>query len=211
MKKYLLMLLLLAIPLCLYFYVYDTKNMAKISDLSNEDLFAAIDSEVNHSFMTVDEYVRNTLKINLKNKEISYISELPSENVSGYVIQSGSFFEQFAHQLNMNLDEDDSTYHSDDGLGYFDRFKYKFLAEAEGFYAIPMYILVEGNLTDKVFSYQATSVHDQMSLEVWENYTEVPHYDQETNLTKWLVVFKYPFGQTEFPNRMKVSLILEKA
>ncbi len=187
-------------------FVSNSRGQKAIEHISQEDLFTAIDSEVNNGFMSVDEYVRNTLKIYLKNKEYGYVSQLSSDGLSGDVIQSSAFYEQFAYGIGI---EENESYHSDDGLGYYDKYKYKFLAEAEGFYAIPLYIMLEGNQSNKEFQYEATSVSDQLPLDLWEIYTEIPVYDRETNLTKWLAVFKYPFGQDQ-PYQMEVSLMLNQ-
>jgi len=188
-------------------FVSNSSGQKAIEHISQEDLFTAIDSEVNNGFMSVDEYVRNTLKIYLKNKEYAYVSQLSSDGLSGDVIQSSAFYEQFAYGV--GIEEENESYHSDDGLGYYDKYKYKFLAEAEGFYAIPLYIMLEGNQSNKEFQYEATSVSDQLPLDLWEIYTETPVYDRKTNLTKWLAVFKYPFGQHQ-PYKMEVSLMLNQ-
>ncbi|HCE11817.1 MAG TPA: hypothetical protein DEQ24_03480 [Enterococcus sp.] len=187
-------------------FVSNSRGQKAIEHISQEALFTAIDSEVNNGFMSMDEYVRNTLKIYLKNKEYGYVSQLSSDGLSGDVIQSSAFYEQFAYGIGI---EENESYHSDDGLGYYDKYKYKFLAEAEGFYAIPLYIMLEGNQSNKEFQYEATSVTDQLPLDLWEIYTEIPVYDRETNLTKWLAVFKYPFGQ-DLPYKMEVSLMLNQ-
>ncbi|WP_312541052.1 hypothetical protein [Enterococcus sp.] len=208
MKKYFPYIIFFTVILfSAYFLIANINQSQKSEMLSQDELFTAIDSEVNNGFMSVDEYVRNTLKIYLKNKEYAYVSQLSSDGLSGDVIQSSAFYEQFAYGI--GIEEENESYHSDDGLGYYDKYKYKFLAEAEGFYAIPLYIMLEGNQSNKEFQYEATSVSDQLPLDLWEIYTEIPVYDRETNLTKWLAVFKYPFGQ-HLPYKMEVSLMLNQ-
>lgn len=206
-KKMFSIFLFIVIALSSYVLINNDNKNQKNQMFSHGDLFDLINSEVNNAFMTVDEYVRNTLKIYLKDKSAASVSPLSNDGVSGDVIQSRIFYEQFAYGLGIDLEND--SYHSEDGLGYYDNYKYKFLAEAEGFYAIPMYILVEGDLSQKTFSYQATSVYDQLPLDLWDIYTETPIFDQANNLTKWLVVFKYPFDHPLPPEKMEVSLILD--
>lgn len=207
MKRYFSFAFLCLCLLVSLIFLLTNKEKQEAPQDKEEEFFTAIDSEVNNAFMTVDEYVRNTLKIYLKDKSAASVSPLSNDGVSGDVIQSRIIYEQFAYGLGIDLEND--SYHSEDGLGYYDNYKYKFLAEAEDFYAIPLYILIEGDLSQKTFSYQATSVYDQLPLDLWDIYTETPFFDQANNLTKWLVVFKYPFDHPLPPEKMEVSLILD--
>lgn len=170
-----------------------------------------IDTIPNNQSMSVNEYVTNTLKSSLKSTDETRLTTLSSDNNELYYFQAPIIFSDFMYSENPEMEVEGSTDESGQTVYAYDKdtpVKYSFYAENEGFYAIPTYIILPGNHEDIGISYTAVASHDGEELAVWDQYIEAPVYDEEKDITKWLMVFKLPVGDS-LPEEMGVSLTID--
>ncbi|MHC5247623.1 hypothetical protein [Enterococcus sp. LJL90] len=178
------------------FFLRDSTPEVEIQSYPIDEV---ISTQVNSPKMTYDEFVTNTLKVSLKG-ESAYEGTLQGEDKELRFIQAGTIFESFMYLPDSNSQPESAGVTDADGITTYSYsadsdLPFSFYGENEGWNPIPVYLVIPGDVEAAEMSYKATALFNNQELELWEEYTETPVYDAETNSTKGLLVFKMPLGE----------------
>lgn len=206
-KKIILSIVSILITVSVLLLFLQQKKSETVSK-EDKDIYGLIEVKLNDHSMTTDEFIINYLKGYLTSEDGTIFSTLSSgkdqlQMIQLDVIHTGFSYSEHPEEETEGFvnEEGTLTYQYDQNTP----FKYSFSAEKEGFALIPVYFAVKGDLQGEPVTYKAVLKANNQELELSEQYTEQPIYDNKTKMTHWMAVFKLPVDQYP-PEKMELEV-----